>query len=287
MRRLSPVILGTLGLLALAGVLGGLQLILLGLPLGAAAVLLLAAALGALTLKVHTSSLTGKAVERRVKLLAGTVATLAAARPSTPPAAPAVNAAPEPISAEKLRSIGTYTASPSTTGVAKGRQAAATTGDPDAAFRLFAATHGAGNPDVTATSRRAIAVVGSEALAAALAAIGEVHRLHPGISAAELEHAQPAALVIEEDALSAGPWIGSLDPQGAQRLLELRVAMAWMRRNTGSIFVLPTSGAKPMAADAMRADTTLVDADFVAAQLDAPPSLLRTLADYHEGATAK
>lgn len=287
MRRLTPVILATLGLLALAGATGALQLLLIGFPLAAVAVLLVAAALAALTLKLHATSLTAKAVERHVKLLAGAVATIRAT-PTAPPAPPPATAVdPEPTPAEKLRSIDTYTPQPTASGVVKGRQAASTAPDPDAPFRLFSATHGAGNPDVTATSQRAIAVVGSDALAAALAPIGQVHRLHPGISAAELEHARPAALVVEEDAFSSGSWVGSLEPQGAQRLLELRVAMAWMRRNTGSIFVLPASGPKPMAADAMRADTTLVDEEFLASQADAPPSLLRTLAGYAAGHAAK
>ncbi|MCC2594540.1 hypothetical protein LKO27_14130 [Tessaracoccus sp. OS52] len=291
MRKLSKVMVATIMLIALAVALAAVQLMLLAMPLAAAAVVALGGAIAVMAFKVHVSSATSRSVERRVKLLT-TARSVPSAAPVVNPPAPVGSATPAPppaptrTTAEKLRTVGTYTPQKVAAESTAGRVAASVTPDPDAPYRLFAATHGMGNPDTSAVSRRVLALVGSDRLAAVLADAGDVHRLHPGVSAAEIEHAQPSALIIEEDALNSGPWVGAVDPHGSKLLLELRVAMAWMRRNSGSIFVIPATGAQGLAATAMRADTITIDREFIASlSPEDPPSLYRTLAQYAAGGT--
>ncbi|GAB3813176.1 hypothetical protein GCM10028820_07480 [Tessaracoccus terricola] len=278
MRRVTPVVAATMLLVLAAAALGGVQLLLLDLPLAGLAVCLVGVAVVVLTWKLQVTASTAKDVQRRLKLLAHQ---LDRPVPAPPKPAPAPPAEPVRTVAEKLTEVGTFTAERSVATDSTGRVAAATTTDADAPFRLFAATNGMGAPEVSPVTRNAIALVGSDALAAHLAAHGTVHRLHPSMSAAELEYSRPTSLVIEEDSLASGPWAGALDPHGASLLLELRVAMAWMRRNTGSIYVLPATGIRGVAADALRADTNVIDEALVEAQgPDPAPSLLTGLHAY-------
>lgn len=289
-KQLTPLMTVTILLIGAASLAAAVQFFLLDLPAAALAAVLAGAGVALLAWKIQVTSLTGKTLERQLKLLAA--ARTAAAAPHPPitaapvvPTAPVTAPAPPERSLEdKLRVVGTYTPPPNvqTTG-GPGRLAAGVAADPDAPFRLFAATHGFGAPPASLTSSRAIALIGSGHLAETLGAHGSVYRLHPSLTAAELEHARPSALVVEEDALNSGPWCGALDPHGAKLLLEIRVAMAWMRRHTGAIYVVTSTGRAAVSAAAMRADTILIDDDFTLRQADGGPASLATVLAAHRG----
>lgn len=288
-KQLTPLIALTMTLIGAASIAAALQLFLLGLPAAGVSALLAGAGLVLLTWKIQVTSVTSKELQRQFKVAslprtaAAPVAAAVVPAAAPPVAVAAVQPAAQPDIAEKLRRIGTY--SPPLGGpTGSGRSAAGVAPDPDSAFKLFAATHGMGAPAASVSSPRAIALVGSDELAAVLEGYGSVYRLHPSLSAAEMEHARPVTLVVEEDALNSGPWTGALEPQGARLLLELRVAMAWMRRNTGAIYVVSATGRTGATAAAMRSDTIIIDDDFHA-QLKpgGPQSLAAVLATHRAG----
>ncbi len=276
MKQITPVLAVTGLALGLGTVLISVELFLQELPIAAVGVLLLgfAAAMQAWKQQATITILHG--VRRRIAQLFTSGSTAARpAPPTTPPAppaaptpalAPAPASRPEPDTASKLRQIGTWTPPKTSYSATHGRNAASVTSDPDAPFRLFAATSGFGAPEVSNVTRRAIALVGSDTMAERLSPHFTVQRLHPRLSAAELEHARPTTLIIEEDALSTGPWAGALEPHGSALLMELRVAQAWMRRNAGINYVLPATRAAHIAAPALRADTIVLEEPLPHAQ---------------------
>ncbi|SHI73195.1 hypothetical protein SAMN02745244_00933 [Tessaracoccus bendigoensis DSM 12906] len=273
--HVTPLLALTEGLVLGGGLLLVVDHAIRGDALSAVGALALTLAAALLTWKLHT---TGVAV--------GQLRTLLKHAPAPAPQVTVVPApapqAPDPR--EKLNTIGTFT--PETIpGAESGRIAAAVTTDPDAPFRLLVATKGASGGGAAG---RSLALVGSDGLAQALAGHCAVHRIHPSMSQAEFVSAAPEILVIEEDALNGGAWDGALAPQGSQLLLELRVAMASIRAAEGFIYVIPTRGMQGMAAEAMRADTVLVDDEFAArfTAEDAPDSLLKTLGNYRLGVPA-
>lgn len=104
-----------------------------------------------------------------------------------------------------------------------------------------------------------IAMIGSPALAAAVEQRASVQRLHPGMSAAELERARPQALVVEEDALDLTPWAGTTQAHGSALLLELRAAMAAVEAEGGSCYVIASTGQPGPASSGLRSGATVVD----------------------------
>lgn len=275
-KRMSKVVLGVLGAVGLAGGLAALDSFLAARPLLAVAALLATGSAAWFVWKIHAISLGIRDLRRRPALSSATAAA---------PAAPAP-VQPQPVGVtEKLRTIGEFHPERAQ-GASAGRQAAAVSTDPDAAFRLYAATQRtSGSPRVG----RSLGVVGTDALVQKLAMHGTVQRLHPSLSAAEMAKSQPDVLIVEEDALVGGPWRGALESHGGKLLLELRVAMATMRRLQRPIYVIAATGIPGLAAAGLRADTILVDDAYADEVLrpDAPPSLLATMAGHRRQAVAE
>ncbi|WP_199711049.1 hypothetical protein [Tessaracoccus antarcticus] len=262
-QRLTPVVALAIVVFGVAAILAAAQLFLLTLPLMGLAALLTGSGFILLTWKLQSIGVTTKALQRRMDVLA----TSAQPPPPLPPSSsssPPTPEAPEPPAV----------ASPSPAPEPPRGDATA--------HHLVRLIHGGGSAE--APLRRRIALVGSTALRDRLTAHGSVIPLHPRMSVAELEQATPDTLVVEEDAIDSGPWIGALDPQGAELLAELRTAVEWMRRNDGAVVVLPASGARKAGAQSLRTDTVVLDEATMAAQrVDAPPSLLSALAAHRHG----
>lgn len=261
------VLLVILGVIA-TGVLFSVDASLAGRPLLAIAALFAAAVAVLVVWKLHSISLDVRELRRRpVPVMA----------PPMAPATPAEPHAPAGRTLEqKLRDIGVFYPKRAS-GTIAGRQAAAVNADPEAPYRLFAATHqtsghGAGN--------RVFAVAGSDRLVTLLEQHGTVHRLHPSMSTAEMAKHDPDVLVVEEDAFQDGVWRGAVDPHGGRLLQELRVAMSTMRKLHRPIYVLAATGIPGQAAPFLRADTIVVDDATTAGTplADAPPSLLLSMA---------
>lgn len=272
-KNLSKQMLVVVGFLALSALLVLIDSLQHGRPLLGIAAVLFCGAVAAIAWKTHTTRLAVRRLERRRPVAAPAPAPAPVAPVATPPAPPTGR----PL-AEKLTDIGTFQPTKAS-GNAAGRQAAAVVADPEAPFRLVAATQ---RTKGSARIGRALAVVASDDLVQQLSRHGTVMRLHPSMSAAEMAKADADVLVIEEAALEAGPWAGTLGADGGKLLLELRVAMAAMRSRKRPIYVVTTTGVAGLASAGLRADTLLVD-DGLSAQLlspGAPPSLLKTLATH-------
>lgn len=183
-----------------------------------------------------------------------------AAPRTTAPVFPAAKepSPPAPDPSRKLRQIGAWAPRKTLPQHSRGRIDASVATDPDAAYRLFAATNGFGAPDISNVTGRTIALVGSDALTEQLAPDFVVQRLHPHLSSAELEHARPSTLVVEEDALSKGPWAGALEPQGSSLLSELLTAQAWIREHAGITYILPAAERTPCAAAPLWAEAVVI-----------------------------
>lgn len=266
--RLSKlVLLVILGVIS-TGVLFSVDAVLAGRPLLAISALLAAAMTVLIVWKLHSISLDLRDLRRRpVSVIA----------PPAPAAAPPATPTPAGRSLEeKLRDIGVFYPQRAS-GTMAGRQAAAVSTDPEAPYRLYAATHQAGG---RGAGGRVFAVAGSDRLVALLEQHGTVHRLHPSMSMAEMAKHDPDVLVVEEDAFHDGVWRGAVDPHGGKLLQELRVAMSTMRKLHRPIYVLTATGIPGQAAPFLRADTIVVDdATTEGTPLDdAPPSLLLSMA---------
>lgn len=252
-QKLTPAIAAIMGLLSAATLLAAIQLFLVDLPAAAAAVLLVGGALVLLAWKVQATSVMTQELKRRLAALSQMTQQVQAPATDVVPAEPVVPAPVQQIDTPPAPSP--LIESPSQ--------------------RLFVALHGDGSQPVG----RAIAVVGSYALASRLAAHGPVQRLHPLLSTDELECARASALVVEEDAMGLGPWAGALAPHGAALLAELRESITWVQGNGDFAYVLPATGSRQPSAAALRVGTIVLDGPALAGHTpDAPPSLLRTLA---------
>lgn len=193
------------------------------------------------------------------------------------PAPPAPAPAPQPTGRDRharLNHIGSFNPL-SAASASEGRIAGQRPTDPEAAYRLFVATQRPGG--------RAIALVGSQQLEQVVGAHGTVTRLHPGMSAAEVDAASPQVLIVDEDALCQPPWTGAVEAHGAKLLLELRVAMAALRRAEGLIYVLKATNTPGPAAPALRADTTVIDGSVQLSDPDGSPNLFVDLVRYRAG----
>lgn len=278
-RSATPLTIFLTLLIVTSGALVTAEFLLNDLPLVAVAAVLGCAAFVLLAWKIQFISITVRELQRRKPPIT------APRQPLHTPIAsiPTQTEKPRRDTAEKLCSVGSYTpTSPAGGGSAPGRHAAKVSADPDAPYRLFASTGGYGTQLASPITGRRIALIGSPSLESALQAHGDIQRLHPSVTEAQLMHAQPSTLVIEEDALAQGPWAGALEPHGTRLLNELRVCMAWMRSRAGLIYVIPAKGLTPLAAAALRADTTVVDDIFKENHgADGPASLLDALIDHN------
>lgn len=180
-------------------------------------------------------------------------------------------------SSEKLRHIGVW-APKRRTPSQHGRIDASVSPDPDSAFRLFAATNGFGAPEVSNVAGRTIALVGSDALFERLSAHFILQRLHPRLSDAELEHARPSTLIVEEDALVLGPWSGTLEPQGFSLLSELLAAQAWIRQNAGLNYVLPAAKSRA-SIPTLRAEAVVIE-ESMSTKDAGPPALIEVFMNH-------
>lgn len=272
-QRLTPAMAAIMGLLTAASLLAAIQLFLVDLPAAAAAVLLVGGALVLLAWKVQATSVMTQELKRRLAALSQQVPAPATdAAPSAPVVTAPIAGAPI-VTAPVVTALAELTdalPAPSTPAHGPSRQ-------------LFVALHGDGSQP----NGRAIALVGSSALASRLAAHGPVQRLHPLLSADELECARASALVVEEDAMGLGPWTGALAPHGAALLAELRESITWVQGNRDFVYVLPATGSRQPSAAALRFGTIVLDGPALAAHAhDAPPSLLRTLAAHQREAAS-
>lgn len=252
-RRLTlPVVFIALFFLG-ASILGSIELFLTDLPLAGVAALLLGGGLLLLTWKVQGSNTATR--EQLRKILAMTVSPTTAPVPVEVP--PASGAAHQPKATHRDE---------------------ASLSEAMASYKLHALLHGApaGTP-----SRRRIAFIGSPALGEELTGIGRVVRLHPRMSVAEIEHAMPDTLVMEEGAFDRGPWIGALSAHGSQLLAELCSAVQLMRHYDAAVFVLASPDQQQAGATALRRDTIVLDRSTVARlSPDTPSPLMSVLASH-------
>ncbi len=296
MKRITPVFVATALMIAVGTVLVVLELLLARLPLAASGALLWGFAAAVLAWKQQGTISIVNSVRRLVGQLLSAASTTpcqsppitvhtsmhppVAITPASPSPGTPSSAASNPVastslptartptphkpdnpnsdSTRKLREIGDWSPPKTASSKANGRIAASVEPDPDAPFRLFAATHGFGAPDVSNVTARSVALVGSNALAERLAAHFTVQRLHPRLSRAELEHARPTTLIVEEDALDSGPWAGALDPHGSSLLSELQMAQSWMSRHAGVNYVLPATNRTHAAAPILYEDAVVL-----------------------------
>ncbi len=247
-KRITPLLAAAAALTAAAVLLIAAELLLAGHILAAVGTVLLGPVVGVMLWKQQATIVS---LQRLRQGLGQSES--GRRRPATTSPAPQVS--PDP--GGKLRRVGVWTPPKTTYSATQGRAAAQVAADPDAPFRLFAATTGFGSPDVSDVTPRSIALVGSDALAERLRSRFTVQRLHPRVSAAELAHARPATLVVEEDSLDGGPWAGALDPAGSALLTEIRQAQQSIRDADGICYVIPGRRAR-LGAPALRAEAMVV-----------------------------
>lgn len=266
-----------------------------GYALAAAGSVLSGAGLAVATWKAHKSALRTAALikdHRRgvargradVKELRELVTSLQGQLNSRPPApaSPPPSAVGRPTRTIRASSV------PGLDQAAQGRHAAAAVPDPERPHKLFAATYGMGSLDARPIEqpRRGVAVIASTALVEQLERDYAVSRLHPGTELAELDHAEPTALVIEERALEAGVWFGALRATGAALFAELQAVLSWAQAQQVTVYVLPDSVARPFSGALRRQASQLVRSGATAPAVDPDVRLplLEALVGYLDGA---
>jgi hypothetical protein len=140
-------------------------------------------------------------------------------------------------------------------GVKKGRNAAAVTEDESRPHKLFAATQ----------SGRRIAGIMSPEIAAALQTRYTVTCLRPDVGPAQLEQAQPSAIVLDERALDHGLWFGALRAGGGSLFRQVQAILDWATARQQTVYVLPDGTPRPYTGVLREQATFLVRPGLTAA----------------------
>lgn len=127
--------------------------------------------------------------------------------------------------------------------------------------------------------RRAVAVVASDALIAALPPDVEVHRLFPSSVAGTMASSGADTIIIEEQALASGVWRSALQPEGAGLFGELRSAMFPVAGARPQVYVITLTGMAGVAAKGLREGAVIIDDSFRAPS-GAEAALLTSLIAY-------
>ena len=147
-------------------------------------------------------------------------------------------------------------------GLNKGRNAAAVTADEWRPHKLLAATLAMGSVATSGAEGpqdgRRIAGVMSPEVSRVLKTRYAVTHLRPDLVAAQLEQAQPSAIVLEESALDQDLWFGGLRASGGSLFREIEGIFDWAKASQQSIYVLPDKTPRPYTAAVRERATFLI-----------------------------
>jgi hypothetical protein len=147
-------------------------------------------------------------------------------------------------------------------GLNKGRSAAAVTSDGWRPHKLLAATLAMGSVATSGAEGpqdcRRIAGVMSPEVSRVLKTRYAVTHLRPDLVAAQLEQAQPSAIVLEESALDQDLWFGGLRASGGSLFREIEGIFDWAKASQQSIYVLPDRTPRPYTAAVRERATFLI-----------------------------
>ena len=137
-------------------------------------------------------------------------------------------------------------------GLNKGRHAAAVTADELRPHKLLSATLAMGSVATPqgegAKNGRRIAGVMSPEVSRVLQTRYALTQLRPDLVAAQLEQAQPSAVVLEESALDQDLWFGGLRASGGALFREIEAIFDWAEASQQSIYVLTDKTPRPYTA---------------------------------------